>query len=165
MFAVKHCTSHKPTETEAFASVLARQLVGPTQPRESAAIVALTGGLGSGKTTFVRGLARALGVRRRIVSPTFLIVRSYRIPRRLKPFELLFHIDCYRIHRPAELAHTGFESFIANPTNIVIIEWAERIIRALPSDIVWVTFDYGAGENERIIKIGKHNRTMRTKKS
>lgn len=111
---------------------------------KNALVFALAGDLGSGKTTFVQGFLRAMGVRKRITSPTFTIIRNYK---------LAHHIDCYRIHKPAELLKLGFKEIINNPQNVVLIEWADRIKKLLPKKTIWLNFSHREKEQERIIKI------------
>lgn len=132
-----------------------------------ATVVALRGGLGAGKTTFIHGAARALGVRRRITSPTFLIIRFYPLPQKdanskslqsQKPrnpgtqkFRNLVHIDAYRLQFPRELLAIGFKEIVSDPENIIFIEWAEKVKNILPKNTLWLNFDYGKMERERII--------------
>jgi len=107
-------------------------------------VYALVGDLGAGKTTFVRAFLRALGVKSRITSPTFLIIRSY---------GNIYHIDCYRIDKPSELVKLGFKEILKNKNNIVLIEWAGRIRKLLPKNTQWIYFEHGKKENERNIII------------
>ncbi len=88
-----------------------------------AILIGLTGQLGSGKTTFVQGFARSLGITDRILSPTFTIVRQY--PLQNKRFETLYHLDLYRINEPA-LAGLGIDEIMGDSKNIVLVEWIEK---------------------------------------
>jgi tRNA threonylcarbamoyladenosine biosynthesis protein TsaE len=102
--------SHSPEETESIAGALAG-----TVPR--GAVVGLAGDLGAGKTQFVRGFARGLGVTERIHSPTFALLNIYssgRLP--------LFHIDLYRLESDAQIISAGLEEYF-HPEGIAIIEW------------------------------------------
>ncbi len=139
-------TSESPAQTERIAADLAGRIVA-SEPRRRAAVVALEGELGAGKTVFVRGFARALGVRRPIKSPTFLIMRQY-AARGL----VLCHLDCYRITGARELAPLGFRELLEDPRNVVLVEWAERVRRALPRGTVRVHIDH-VGPHERAITI------------
>lgn len=113
-------------------------------------IFALVGDLGSGKTTFAQFFLRALGVTGRITSPTFVIIKTYKLIN-LQTYKLVYHIDCYRLKDPAELLNLDFENIVKNKENIVLIEWAEKIKELLPAETKWLYFEHGKGENERII--------------
>lgn len=122
-------------------------------------IIALYGNLGSGKTSFVQGLVKGLGIKKRIISPTFIIVRTYKIKTqnsKLKPTsqnsKLFYHIDLYRIEGKKDLRGLGIEDIINNPQNIVAIEWAEKIQSLLPKKRIEIYFDY-LSENKRRIKV------------
>src|SRR3990172_7524957 len=110
----------KPEETAAVGEELARYLEGREGPR----IVCLYGELGSGKTTFAQGFAHGLGITGRLLSPTFIIVRRYRIPR--KDF-VLNHVDLYRLQTASELLGIGLPEIFADLASYTVIEWAERL--------------------------------------
>ncbi len=109
-------------------------------------ILALSGELGSGKTTFVQGFAEGLGVKARIISPTFILMRKYG-----KNF---YHIDLYRLQENIEneVKNLGIEDVWSNPRNIVVIEWAEKIRNLIPKSAIWIKFE-NLGENERKLTI------------
>jgi len=117
--------SHTPAETEALGGHFGRQA-------RSGWVIALTGDLGAGKTQFVKGLARGLGIAGRVHSPTFTLVNEYG-GGRLK----LFHLDLYRLETREQMLSAGIEEFL-QPDGVCVIEWAERIadwqlaIRAAP---------------------------------
>ena len=104
--------------------------------------MALEGELGAGKTTFLQGLARGLGITEKILSPTFVIMRNFRIPGEPNGFGKFYHIDCYRIRKPKEILDLGLKEIISSPKNIVAIEWADRIKRALPRNSITVKFAF-----------------------
>ena len=106
--------SHRPQETEAAGEELGRLAEGGW-------VIALTGELGAGKTQFVRGLARGLGVASRVHSPTFTLVNEYG-GGRLR----LFHLDLYRLETREQLLSAGIEEFL-QPDGISVVEWAERL--------------------------------------
>ena len=112
--------------------------------------VALYGDLGGGKTTFVQGLALGLGIKKRIISPTFIIIRTHDL--KLKTF---YHIDLYRTETVADIKSLGMKEIIENPDNIVIVEWAEKMKELLPSKRIDIYFKY-LDENMREIKIINH---------
>ncbi|NUN70788.1 MAG: tRNA (adenosine(37)-N6)-threonylcarbamoyltransferase complex ATPase subunit type 1 TsaE [Bacteroidetes bacterium] len=110
-------------------------------------VVALYGDLGTGKTRFVKGLSRGLGVREHVTSPTFTIVNEHRDGR--MP---LFHFDCYRLRTPSELDEIGFEEYL-DGGGVCVVEWAEMIEGRLPASRINIRITLGADEQERIITI------------
>jgi|SRR3989344_4199610 len=99
-------------------------------------VIALSGDLGAGKTTFTQGFAKALGIQDKIISPTFVLVRQHKIPDSPK---ILFHIDLYRLDE-INFKETGIQEIIDDPNNIVLIEWAEKAKTQLPKDTLWIYF-------------------------
>jgi tRNA threonylcarbamoyladenosine biosynthesis protein TsaE len=107
-------------------------------------VICCSGDLGSGKTTFVQGFARGLGITSRLPSPTFIIVRRYPIA---KLSSFLYHFDLYRLQNPDELSGVGFAEMIHEPQSVAIIEWPERMGNLLPRkriDIRFAVLDNGA---------------------
>ena len=115
-------------------------------------IVCLYGDLGSGKTTFSQGFAKALGITSRLLSPTFIIVRRYLLPEH----SVLFHIDLYRIEKDTNIHTLGLEEIFRNPDAYVLIEWAERLGSFLPKKRIDMTFEV-IGDDERKIRIKETN--------
>ena len=134
--------SNNPAETREIGKFLARKIL-KNMPKKLARVLGLTGDLGAGKTTFLQGFAKGLGIKEKILSPTFIIIR------RLRNF---YHIDCYRIKKPKEILNLGFKEIMSDPKNIVAIEWAERIRPLLPKSAILVQFK-PVGKNKREIKI------------
>jgi len=126
------------------------QILGREPLSNKALVVALEGDLGSGKTTFVQGLAQGLKVKENILSPTFVIQKDFLL--KLKNFKNLYHIDAYRLKNPEELLELGFKDLIGNPENLIVIEWADKIKKILPKNILRIKFE-NLGENKRRIKI------------
>ncbi len=112
---------------------------------------ALRGDLGAGKTTFVQGFLKGLGSRARVTSPTFILMRRYRL--KGKKFSNVFHIDAYRLKTPGHLSALELGAVFADPRSIVLVEWPERAGRLLPKNSTRVTFAHGKKENERIVAI------------
>jgi tRNA threonylcarbamoyladenosine biosynthesis protein TsaE len=120
--------SRSVAETERLAQAYLASLVAE---RDGAAVLGLSGDLGSGKTTFVQCLARSLGVTQAITSPTFVIEKVYKLSG--QKFEKLVHIDAYRLENSAELLQLGFAELLRDKNNLIVIEWVERVQDILAS--------------------------------
>ena len=107
-----------------------------------ALIVGLSGDLGSGKTTFVQSVAKALKIERYITSPTFVIQKRYKISSGESVFENLIHVDAYRLEGGDELLNLNWEEIIRNPKNIIFIEWSENIKDIFSSKILTLYFKF-----------------------
>lgn len=127
--------THSPEETAAFAAQIAEKLNGGET-------LVLRGGLGAGKTTFTKGLAKALGISRNVVSPTFTLVREYE-EGRLK----LYHFDLYRIEDEGELEELGLDEYFRDDS-VVVIEW-NRISR-LPGKVTEIVFTVNSDDSRTI---------------
>jgi len=104
--------TNSPAETEAAGELFGKRL-------RAGDLVRLTGELGAGKTTFVRGVARGVGSTAQVASPTFQLVRVY--PGRVQ----LAHVDLYRIEKPSELGDLGLEELLEQ--GAVVVEWGDRL--------------------------------------
>ena len=132
--------SNSVEETERLGAAMAEKL-------PAGSVVAFSGDLGAGKTAFVRGMARGLGVTERVTSPTFTIVNEYeggRLP--------LFHFDLYRLGSADELFDIGWEDYLARG-GICAVEWSENVAEAIENDAIRVSIRRGAEENDRIITV------------
>ena len=116
---------------------------------EAAIVVALSGDLGAGKTTFVQFLAKDLGITETVVSPTFNIIKIYPIEN--SRFKKLIHMDAYRIDDLSELKPLGLEGFLQDKDNLVCIEWAEKIKEVLPKTTTYLDFSIKTDETREII--------------
>lgn len=112
--------------------------------------VAFYGDLGSGKTTFIQGLAKGLGITKRIISPTFIIVRHYKMAK-----GNFYHVDLYRTESKHDLLGVGLDQIIQDTNNIVALEWAEKMGELLPKKRIDIKFKY-LDSNKRKIKIERH---------
>lgn len=130
------------TETKKIAVKIGKRL-------QSGNILALEGDLGSGKTTFTQGLAKSLGVKTRVLSPTFTILRQYKISR--EKFKILNHLDCYRIAGASDLESLDITSLLSQPNSLTVIEWPERIIDLLPATTLKISFITLTGQQRKII--------------
>ena len=137
--------SESPDATQEIARSLAATLQGGET-------LLLYGDLGSGKTTFTQGLAGALGITRRVNSPTFVIMRTYRIKNQESRIKNLYHIDLYRIESEKDLEGLGLEEVIGREDAVVVIEWPEKVRTLLPERHTDVRFEY-VNDNKRKILI------------
>lgn len=101
-------------------------------------IIGLIGELGAGKTTFAQGFAQGLGIKEKIISPTFVLIRQHKL---LKTKKTLYHIDLYRLEDDKEFQRLGLREILNDPENIVLIEWAEKAKSILPKETIWVLFE------------------------
>ena len=128
-------------QTEAAAAALAPAL-------EAGDLLLLHGGLGAGKTAFVRGLVRGLGGdENEVSSPTFALMNRYegRIP--------VFHFDLYRLGSEEEVLDLGFDEIFFGGEGVCAVEWSETIQEALEPDTIYVDIRRGAETNQRILTI------------
>lgn len=111
-------------------------------------IVALVGELGAGKTTFIQGLAKGMGIENKIVSPTFILMRTY-VGNKLN----LYHLDLYRLEGDikTQVSELGIEDFWGRDGNVAVVEWADKSEEIFPEKTIWINFEK-INENER--KIG-----------
>jgi len=116
-------------------------------------VVALHGELGAGKTTFVRALARAFGIRVRVTSPTFILMRCYRVSRNPRGIRRLCHVDAYRIRRASELHSIGIGEYLNSPDTVTLVEWADRVKSIVPRHSSRIRFRYGKNTDERTIVV------------
>lgn len=135
--------------TKQFAMRMAKDIVSVKS--NHARVIALSGNLGAGKTTFVQGFAQTLGIKTPIQSPTFVLMKIYSLEK--KYLKHLIHIDAYRIESPQELEHLGFHELLNDKDGVILIEWADRIKKILPKDTMWIRFLHGKKINERFITI------------
>ncbi|MDE2311559.1 MAG: tRNA (adenosine(37)-N6)-threonylcarbamoyltransferase complex ATPase subunit type 1 TsaE [Patescibacteria group bacterium] len=104
-------------------------------------ILALIGPLGTGKTTFTKALGRALKAKHKITSPTFVLMRALPIKLRGQA-AILYHLDLYRIHSLNELKSLGIAQVWGRPGTVTVIEWADKIKRALPKKTRFLHFNH-----------------------
>jgi tRNA threonylcarbamoyladenosine biosynthesis protein TsaE len=132
--------SHSPAETEALGEKFGRTAGGGL-------VIALSGELGAGKTQFVKGLARGLGIPVRVHSPTFTLVNEYAGGR----FKL-FHLDLYRLETHGQILQAGIEEYL-KPDGVSVIEWAERIFdqEPAPADLKRVQIEIVNATDRKII--------------
>jgi tRNA threonylcarbamoyladenosine biosynthesis protein TsaE len=108
------------------------------------------GDLGSGKTTFVKMVAKEFGIENTVTSPTFVIEKIYKLEN--QDFDNLIHIDAYRLKSGEELKTLGWEEVSKNPKNIIFIEWPDNVKDVLPDDKQEMYFKF-IDENTREIEV------------
>jgi tRNA threonylcarbamoyladenosine biosynthesis protein TsaE len=136
-------------EMKKFASDFLRKI----SPSKNAVVVGLRGDLGSGKTTFVQQIANILGVKEIVTSPTFVIQKKYSLFN--QKFKKLVHIDAYRLEDSHELEVLRWKHTNSDPSNLVLIEWPDRVKEIMPDELIVIRFDY-IDENIREIKVIKN---------
>jgi len=144
--------TYTPGQTRHLGKKTALEIMGKS-PGKKAVLLCLEGELGGGKTTFVQGFASGMGIKEKILSPTFVIARRFPIKKN-KHFGNFFHLDCYRIKKGKEIADLGFKEIIDNPHNIVAVEWPDRIKKMLPRKRMVIKFIF-LDRNKRKIQITK----------
>jgi tRNA threonylcarbamoyladenosine biosynthesis protein TsaE len=135
-------------DTQNYAKKLAKSLKGGE-------IIALEGDLGAGKTTLIQYLAKALGVKEKVTSPTFVLMKIYEISNKKYGLRNLVHVDCYRLDEPQELFYLGIEEYLNKKDSIVAIEWADKIKKYLKSfkKVIWLKMEIiKEGRKLKIIK-------------
>lgn len=117
----------------------AKRLAGLLKPGD---VIALEGDLGAGKTTFTKGLAEGLGIKRTVNSPTFTIIKEYhgRLP--------LYHMDVYRVEDSFE--DLGFEEYFEG-SGVTVVEWAHLIEEQLPDQLLTIQLYHGENDSRRIV--------------
>ena len=161
---MKYLTTN-PSETKKLGEKLAKKILCSGKPseleqarhgvrrmRDSAFVLGLVGELGGGKTTFLQGFARGLGIKEKILSPSFVIMKRFDISHKNPAFKAFYHIDCYRIEKVKEVLGLDFKEIISNPQNIVAIEWADRIWKILPRNTLILEFEL-KNRSKRKVKI------------
>lgn len=116
---------------------------------KTATIITFSGELGAGKTTITKELAKQLGIKERVVSPTFVIMKIYNT--KDSKFKKLIHIDAYRLDKSEELLRLGWEEIISNKDNLIVVEWPERVSECFPFDIISLKLEH-IDDNTRTIK-------------
>lgn len=124
-------------ETQKLARKIAKNFKGDE-------VLALFGNLGSGKTTFVQGLARGLGIKERMISPTFIIIRKHKFNG-----QKFYHVDLYRVHNDKQIEEELKELFKSR-NRIIAIEWAEKIQNILPEKRINIFFTNLGGDKRKI---------------
>ena len=138
-------------ETLAFAEKFAKKLHGGE-------VIALIGELGAGKTVFTRGLAHGLGIKERVQSPTFLLMKIYdaktQKAAKTQKIKFLCHVDAYRLSNAAELADIGILDWLGRADTVTVIEWADKVAALLRNKkVIKINFKLGDKEGERKVEV------------
>jgi tRNA threonylcarbamoyladenosine biosynthesis protein TsaE len=126
-------------QTKKLGQILAEELRGGE-------IICLSGDLGAGKTTFTQGLLGGLKIKGPYTSPTFAILKHYK--KKLNITDI-YHIDAYRISAK-DLTELGFRDFAGLSTSVTIIEWPEKVTRIIPTNAVWINFEWMSDKERKI---------------
>ena len=110
-------------------------------------MVTLTGDLGSGKTAFTQRVCKILGIKAKITSPTFVIEKKYKLPPAGRGgistgYKQLIHIDAYRLNSGRDLLALSWDEIIANPENLILLEWPEKVKDIIPADVYKINFKF-----------------------
>ncbi len=136
----KEILSRKETETKKIGALMAREIINYNKT----VFISLKGNLGSGKTTFVKGLAREIKVKEDVTSPTFLIYKKY------QGEVELYHFDAYRINEK-DLDNLRFKEILEKEKVIIVVEWSENIKKNLPKKRISITFSFVSPKERKLI--------------
>ncbi len=140
----KEFESHGEKETRQYAAGFVKKLNGGE-------ILILEGELGSGKSTFVRGLGKALGIKKTMRSPTFTLMNVYKISGKSK-IKNFIHVDAYRLCSVQDLRNIGLFEYIGNKDTVIAIEWGEKLKSLFKKlDLILIKFKHGESESCRLI--------------
>lgn len=139
-------------QTRKVAEELAHVLVLKKRKNDHALVIGLEGELGSGKTTFLQGFARGLQVSPALKSPTFVVMRSYKIRAPDSIYKRFIHIDAYRLETVKEINHLGWKNLIKDPYNVVAVEWFNNIKRVFPRSYTKVRLSH-ISKNKRQLQV------------
>lgn len=115
-------------------------------------VIGLIGELGAGKTVFIKGLAQGLNIKNIITSPTFVLMKVYKIK---GPIKNLCHVDAYRLKSAQDLIDIGIKDYLNKKTVVTVIEWADQVKNILPKNKILVKIKIGKNPNQRIFEISK----------
>jgi len=139
MLCLVKLISKSVADTQKIAKILMEKIT-PKTVKRAATVLALEGELGAGKTVLVKALGRALGIKKPMTSPTFVLMKCYKL--KTINYKLLYHIDAYRLKDHQDLEALGIKEILKEPGNLVLIEWAERVKKLVPKNAVWIHIDH-----------------------
>lgn len=134
------------------AQILAKEIAKNPPHKKRAVVIGLEGELGAGKTVFVKGFAKGLGIKDKITSPTFILMKVYnfKAKHRSEP-RFLFHFDCYRLKDHRDMVLLGAKEFLTDARNIILVEWSDRVSKILPTHYIKVHIDHLDKQTRKII--------------
>lgn len=135
----KKYITNSSKQTQKIGEDFAKEILNCADNKQ-AIIIGLSGNLGGGKTNFLQGFARGLGIKEKILSPTFVIQKKFSLKK--KSFKNFYHIDCYRLKKSKDILELDFKETIKDPENVVAIEWPEKVKIFLPKDKVFIRFEF-----------------------
>jgi len=154
---LKKFITQKARQTQKLGELLAQELT-------TGQVICLSGDLGAGKTTFSQGFLKGLKIKGPHTSPTFVVIKHYKSKFSIFNFQFskkqktkiqnIYHFDAYRV-KAKDILDLGWEEIVNNKSNIVLVEWAERIKKIIPPNALWINFQ-GLSQNERKITFQSH---------
>lgn len=123
---------------------------GAKKNKKKAIVIGLEGELGSGKTAFIQGMAKELGIKEIVTSPTFVIFKKYSVGRSPSAVRCFYHFDCYRLDSAKDILDLGFREIVGRPENLVAIEWSEKIKKILPKNCLTIKFSHLGADKRKI---------------
>ena len=142
-------------ETKKLGEILAKVLSWDVLIK-NARVISLEGDLGAGKTTFTQGFAEGLKIKEKIKSPTFVILKIYQVNKNSRSresvaFHNFIHVDAYRLGAK-DFSVFGWQDFIKNSKNIILVEWGNKIKKILPKNSIRIIFEHQKNPKHRLIK-------------
>lgn len=138
--------------TRRLGEFLAKEIFNSQKKLSDTVIIELIGDLGTGKTTFLQGFAKGLGIKEKILSPTFVLMKKFNISSRKRILKkaTFWHIDCYRLKDHRDIKDFGGNEIFSAPGNIIAVEWPKKIAKILPPSTIKLRFFF---INQNIRKI------------
>ena len=139
--------SKNTSETTQIAKIFLNKIIKNNNSAKGALVIGLSGDLGTGKTTFTQAIARHLGIKEKVNSPTVVIIKKYSIVGQIQQktssiknakYKFLFHLDAYRLKNEKELLYLGWDKIISNKEHLVFIEWPENVLKVIPATSVFI---------------------------
>ena len=145
-------SSKSREETEQITKVFIEKILKNSSKRDGALVVGLSGDLGVGKTAFTQFAAKYLGIKEKVNSPTFVILKRYKIKKSPSDHKQMFHIDAYRLKSEKDLLNLKWVDLINNKENLIFIEWPENVIKVMPKNAFFIYLSHGKN-NTRILEL------------